>query len=381
MNAVGFEFAQVTLRGNRLNNNSGGAYYFSDDLTGLMTPLQDIDSSNLVDDKPTCYWFNQQNKAVPTDAGCVILINCSEITISGLRIDKGGRYNCYSIYLSDTTNSVISDNTITAGNGIRIQENHINGSNVSVLRNYLTTGMWTGSNTTIASNTFAGKGIMLGLKVVVAYNNFTDCDIAVTMDSYNSTIRNNNFQNNKVAFHMYEGGYNQIYNNNFIDNTKQAEEQHSDPSRWPIDTYYTSTKNSWYQAPPVGGNYWSDYTGIDSNGDDFGDTPYHVVEEYYDRYPIVHATNTVQPASEDLSPSETTQTSTGTTNPTENPQSAQTNDQPTNTQPSGAALSASDQSFPWALVIVAFVIVSIMTVAIVAFSKSRSTQQSQGLVT
>ena len=86
---------------------------------------------------------------------------------------------------------------------------------------------------------------MLGLNVVVAYNNFSGCDIAVTMGSYNSTIRNNNFQNNKVAFHMYEGGYNRIYNNNFLVNAKQAEEQHSDPTRWPMTGYYTSTNNSW----------------------------------------------------------------------------------------------------------------------------------------
>ena len=52
-----------------MNNNSGGAYDFTDSLMGIMTPIQDIDSSNLVDGKPTYYWINQHNKAVPTDAG------------------------------------------------------------------------------------------------------------------------------------------------------------------------------------------------------------------------------------------------------------------------------------------------------------------------
>jgi parallel beta-helix repeat protein len=193
------------------------------------------------------------------------------------------------------------------------------------------------------------------------------------MSSYNSTIRNNNFQNNQVAFHMFEGGYNQIYNNNFIGNIKQAEEQHSDPSRWPLDGYYTSTNNSWYQAPPVGGNYWSDYKGSDGNGDGFGDTPYLVVEDYYDQYPIMHAANTVQPTSEDLSPSEVTQTSTGIVNSIETPQPVKTNDQPMNNETSGEVLSVSQQPLQWELVILAIVIVSIIVVGVVSFSKTRST--------
>ena len=69
MYAISFEYGQATVRGNRLNNNTGGAYYFTDSLMGRMTPIQDIDSSNLVDGKPTYYWINQHNKAVPTDAG------------------------------------------------------------------------------------------------------------------------------------------------------------------------------------------------------------------------------------------------------------------------------------------------------------------------
>jgi parallel beta-helix repeat protein len=360
MYAISFEKGQATVRGNRMNNNSGGAYYFTDSLMGIMTPIQNIDSSNLVDGKPTYYWVNQHNKAVPTDAGLVLLINCSEITISGLHIDKGGNYNSYSIYLADTTNSVISDNTITAGNGIRIQENKINGSNVSVLRNYLNTGMWTGMNTTVASNTFIGKGIMLG-RSVVAYNNFTNCDVAINMDSYNSIIRNNIFQNNQVVFHMYEGGYNQIYRNNFISNIKQAEEQHSDPTRWPMTGYYASVNNSWCQPPPMGGNYWSDYTGTDGNGDGFGDLPYPVIENYTDYYPLVQTANTIQPASENMLQSETALTSTGTMNPMTAPQPASTNisenGEPIQTNP-----TSQNQQLLWALTVTAIVAISVTVV-------------------
>jgi hypothetical protein len=367
MYAISFEYGQATVRSNWLNNNTGGAYYFTDSLMGIMTPIQDIDSSNLVDGKPTYYWVNQHHQTVPTDAGVVILINCSYITISGLNIDKGGKYNSYRIFLADTTNSIISDNTITAGNGIRIQENKINGSNVSVLRNYLTTGMWTGSNTTIASNVFVGKGIMLGLDVVIAYNNFTGCDVAINMDSYNSTIRNNNFQNNEVVFHMYEGGSNQVYRNNFIGNTKQAEEQHTDPSRWPIDAYYTSENNTWNQPPPVGGNYWSDYTGTDTNGDGFGDTSYHIIENYTDLYPLINPTNTIQPTTENLLPTETRQIL--TPNPTEKPNPSSISNLPVTNKPNKTNLTTSAQQLVWVLLILTIVVVLTILVAYRLYKK------------
>ena len=360
MYAIGFEAGQATVRGNRMNNNSGGAYYFSDSNMGISTPIQDIDSSNLADGKPTYYWFNQHHQTIPSDAGYVLLINCSEITISGLHIDKGGRYNSFSITLVDTTNSVVSDNTITAGNGIRIMNNRSNASNVAVLKNYLTTGMWSGMNTTIASNTFVDKGIMLGSDAVVAYNNFTGCDIAVSMEGYNSVVRNNNFQNNQVAFHIFRGGNNQIFHNNFITNSKQVEEQHSDASQWPPDAYYTSFNNTWNQPYPSGGNYWSDYKGNDLNNDGIGDTPYHIIENYTDQYPIIQPTNTIKPAGENLLPAETGQIL--TINPTENPNPSSTNDLSVNDKLNEINLTTSIQQLFGVLVILTIVVLATVVV-------------------
>jgi nitrous oxidase accessory protein NosD len=221
-----------------------------------------------------------------------------------------------------------------------------NASNVSVLRNYLTTGMRSGLNTTIASNTFLNKGITLGSYVTVAYNNFTGCDIAINMAGYNNIIGNNNFQSNQVAIHIFGGGNNQVYRNNFIANAKQAEEQHSDVTCWPMDAYYSSVNNTWYQPLPVGGNYWSDYRGNDLNSDGIGDTPYHIIENHTDQYPLIQSANVIQPASENLLPSETALNPTLIMSPADNSQPA-LNNPPVIQDPNQTNPSASPQTLLW----------------------------------
>jgi parallel beta-helix repeat protein len=68
---------------------------------------------------------------------------------------------------------------------------------------------------------------------------------------------------------------NYIYNNSFIDNNIQAEENS-------IGT------NIFYLEPPIGGNYWSDLTGPDTNGDGFVDVPWTGMG-ITDNYPLVNA--------------------------------------------------------------------------------------------
>jgi hypothetical protein len=62
---------------------------------------------------------------------------------------------------------------------------------------------------------------------------------------------------------------NTFFHNNLIDNKRQA------------DDY----KNVWDNG--VEGNYWSDYSGSDSDGDGIGDTPYYIPTDAQDRYPLM----------------------------------------------------------------------------------------------
>jgi len=54
------------------------------------------------------------------------------------------------------------------------------------------------------------------------------------------------------------------------------------------------TEGFWDEGPLVGGNYWSDYNGSDTNGDGIGDTPY-VLDGGEDNYPLMSScTSTTQ---------------------------------------------------------------------------------------
>ena len=49
--------------------------------------LQDIDTSNTVDGKPIYYWINHENEQVPSDAGFVALVNCTNISVENLNLN------------------------------------------------------------------------------------------------------------------------------------------------------------------------------------------------------------------------------------------------------------------------------------------------------
>ena len=77
-----------------------------------------------------------------------------------------------------------------------------------------------------------------------------------------NTLTDNTVSNNGYGIRLQSSSDNQIYNNNFIDNTIQA--------------YATTGRggNIFNLDKPIGGNYWSDWTSPDADGDGFVDYPY-----------------------------------------------------------------------------------------------------------
>jgi len=93
-------------------------------------------------------------------------------------------------------------------------------------------------------------------------------------DTDNCLIKENTIKNNNAYGVYIFGENNVIYHNRFIGNNQQA---------------YADLINTWCNTLSHEGNYWSDYTGIDSNGDGIGDTPYVIPGgSSMDLYPLMH---------------------------------------------------------------------------------------------
>ncbi len=118
--------------------------------------------------------------------------------------------------------------------------------------------------------------------------------ISATYISTRNTVRENILFNNStgISLGLAWGGFgeNRIYHNDMIDNPRQ------------VSAFGDSVRfQYWDNGPLLGGNFWSGYRGPDANRDGIGDTPYPMIPEGRDRFPLVKPRNKVE-ATLDLDP-------------------------------------------------------------------------------
>jgi parallel beta-helix repeat protein len=149
-----------------------------------------------------------------------------------------------------------------------------------VTHNYVGMQLNYSSNCRISGNGVANNQIGIVLDYyssndTISGNNVTANyvgGISVTYSSGN-TLSSNNVANNGFGIWFRVSSDNSVFHNNFLNNTKQVQSLLSN--------------NNWDSGYPSGGNYWSDYNGVDANHDDIGDTPYIIDANNTDHYPLM----------------------------------------------------------------------------------------------
>jgi putative cofactor-binding repeat protein len=145
-------------------------------------------------------------------------------------------------------------------------------------------------NNDIYQNNITNIGV--GIKCSSSSNNsiygnyIADSNVGI---SFSGSYQNRVFENNITACGYavsIRGSDNAFYNNNFVENSHQVSIHHTYLFTSNIITEY-STNNTFDSGPLLGGNFWSDYNGTDSDGDGIGDTPYIINEDNQDNYPLM----------------------------------------------------------------------------------------------
>lgn len=305
-----------------------------------------IFSGNTINGKPLLVLENQSNRVID-NASQVVLINCRNMVIQnmqniGIRQSivlfgtTGTRIadcSARSVQLTNSHSNIIINNNLSetafmGGYGtapLKLTGSHNN----TVTHNFLT---GTGSNGAILSssgynrieqNTIVSDGsdyagiqllnceynsiyenditaVSYGIQMqmrsqhnVIFENNVYDCQDSILMsDSLFNDFLGNTFSGaSNYAAQLACSDYNNFRWNNFQGNNRFVELHKTYAMTFGNGSYYAEN-NSWDNGKE--GNYWSDYTGQDTNGDGIGETPYHVYENFTDNYPLTEPYNVSQ---------------------------------------------------------------------------------------
>ncbi len=245
--------------------------------------VQNIDTSNTVNNKPVYYLINQTDMKIPDNAGFVAIVNSTRITVENLTLQNNSPelLTAYSseIFVKDlkingsgdgilfqgVTNSTVENATLlNVENGMLLIS-----SNESMIRGneIITTGIGIHLGNSF-SNTIAANAVSAGYT-----------GMSQTSSAYN-TIVDNIISNTNWAFELQSSNRSTIFHNNIINASYPLVGGNS--SEIHFDNGYE-------------GNYWSDYRQKQANAseiDHFGiwDTPYSVSisQNIKDNYPLVN---------------------------------------------------------------------------------------------
>jgi hypothetical protein len=231
-------------------------------------------------------------------------LNITENTLLG-DVEVGGSY-------SNIVENTFSGAITATGSYLNISANKKSSSSIIRIDSGITVS---GSFCIISENAITAKGLHPSISVngnrnIVAKNNVTRSLVGISVGGSSNMIYGNRIINcfsqltplplggiaigvsgnntvfaNRIVNNAWGANVNPnpktnltstFYHNNFVGNTQQVILS-NDMFSYGNDSFDNG----------VEGNYWSDYTGIDVDGDGIGDTPYIIDDNRLDRYPLM----------------------------------------------------------------------------------------------
>ncbi|UCC58929.1 MAG: right-handed parallel beta-helix repeat-containing protein [Candidatus Bathyarchaeum sp.] len=173
--------SNAVFRNNQFRNNDGA-------ISESINDVNDIDTSNTVNDKPIYYWVEQHDRTVPSDAGWVALKNCRDISVQDLNLEG----NADGILLCRTTDSTVNGNVMTNNlNGITLKGSSNNVISDNQIRNNKEHGIRLEYNS--GSNIISRNEIVANTKDGVHFESSTN----------NSVTENQVMENNGNGIFFY----------------------------------------------------------------------------------------------------------------------------------------------------------------------------------
>ncbi|MCD6484590.1 MAG: right-handed parallel beta-helix repeat-containing protein, partial [Candidatus Odinarchaeota archaeon] len=265
-----FNISNVKIARNVIGNSSSGVYVLNTENLNMSdnTIQNNLDLGVLISNSTDI----DLSRNVIRNAYTGIMLASGSATGSNATLNATSTCMSKKILIND--NKIYS--TMTGIYGIML--NNLNITNNKIYENeYINLVIYTSSNVLVANNTIknsTGAGIqMTAVNHAEIYNNTIKFNgwAGIHLDlSERCIVRDNLVEQNYYGIYLYMCSNVLVFLNNFSYNTNQA---------------YDDNNNSFDNGTI--GNYWSDYTGTDTNGDGIGDTPYNIFPNAKDNYPLV----------------------------------------------------------------------------------------------